>query len=79
MATLVSFPSRYSRDEHILLLIDQKRLRTINDHRDPIIDGMRDLENLCSYHPDLFICQLVQPLQRIFYVGLSNQLLQIFF
>jgi hypothetical protein len=34
---------------------------------------------LCSYHSDLFIRQLVQPLQRIFNVSLSNQPLQVFF
>jgi hypothetical protein len=79
MATLVSFPSRYTRVKHILLLTDQKRLRTINDHRDLIVDGLCGLQNLCSYHPDLFICQLVQPLQRIFNVSLPNQLLQVFF
>src|SRR5713101_6326802 len=77
MATLVPFPSRYIRVKHVLLLTNQKRLRTINDHRDLvvdaghlivdiehlildtsyfIIDGMRGLQNLCSYHPDLFIC-----------------------
>jgi hypothetical protein len=44
-----------------------------------IIDSMRGLQNLCSYHPDLFIRQLIQPLQRIFNISLSNQLLQEFF
>src|SRR6266699_6722108 len=100
MASLVSFPSRYTRVKHILLLTDQKRLRTINDYRDLVVDGlyivinaghpvvdsghlivdieylildgMRGLQNLCSYHPDLFIGQLVQPLQRIFNISLSN-------
>jgi hypothetical protein len=44
-----------------------------------IVDSMRGLQNLCSYHPDLFICELVQPLQRIFNLSLSNQLLQVLF
>jgi len=44
-----------------------------------ILDSMRGFQNLCSYHPDLFICQFVQPLQRIFNLSLSNQLLQVFF
>ena len=107
MATLVSLPSRYTRVRHSVLLTDQKRLRTINDHRDLVVDGlyivinaghpvvdaghlivdieylildsMRGFQNLCSYHPDLFICQFVQPLQRIFNISLSNQLLQVFF
>jgi hypothetical protein len=100
MATLVSLPSRYTRVRHSVLLTDQKRLRTIYDHRDLVVDGlyivinaghpvvdaghlivdsMRGLQNLCSYHPDLFICELVQPLQRIFNLSLSNQLLQVFF
>ena len=107
MASLVSFPSRYIRVKLILLLADQNLLRTINDHRDlvvdglyivinaghpvvdagylivnieyPILDSMRGVQNLCSYHPDLFICQLVQPFQRIFNVILSNHLLQVFF
>jgi hypothetical protein len=120
MATLVSFPSRYTRVKHILFNCwltknrFKKRLRTINDHCDLVVDGlhivinashtvvdaghlivdieylildtpyfivdsMRGLQNLCSYHPDLFICQLEQPLQRIFNLSLSNQLLQVFF
>ena len=86
MATLVSFPSGYTRVKHVLLLADQKRIRTINDHRDLVIntdhlfvDSMRGLQNLCSYYPDLFVGQLVQSLQRIFDVSLSNQLLQVFF
>jgi hypothetical protein len=44
-----------------------------------IIDSMYGFQNLCSYHPDLFICQFVQSRQRIFYLSLSNQLLQVFF
>ena len=40
MTTLVSFPSRHIRVKYILLLADQKRLRTINDHRDLIVDGL---------------------------------------
>jgi hypothetical protein len=93
MAALVSFPSRYTRIKHILLLTVLKWLRTFNDHRDLVVDAshlivdieylnldsMRGLQNSCSYHPELFICQLVQPLQRIFYVSLSNQPLQILF
>ena len=92
MTTLVSFPSGHNRIEYTLLLIDQRRLLTINDHRDliadgrymvinaghplvntgypvvdaghfivdtsnVIIDGMRSLQNLCSCHSNLFICQ----------------------
>jgi len=71
----------------------QRRLRTINDHRNFVVDGlnlvintghsiidsMRGPQDLRSYHPDLFVCELVQPLQRIFNVSLSNQLLQVFF
>src|SRR6267154_2075404 len=107
MTTLVSFPSGHIKFECILLLTDQRCLRTINDDRDLVVDGLyivinaghslvdtgypvvdasysivdiiRGLQNLGSYHPDFFICQLVQPPQRIFYVGLSNQLLQVFF
>src|SRR5260221_13661886 len=104
MTTLVSFPSRYIRIEYIVLLVDQRRLRTINDHGDLVVDGlyvvinaghlieylirdtsyfiidsMRCIQNLCSYHPDFFIRQLIQPLQRIFNVSLSNQLLEEFF
>ena len=77
MATLVLFPSRYTRVEDVLLISYQKRLRTFNDHRDLvvnasyliadveyvipdtsyfIIDSMRGLQNLRSYHPDLFVC-----------------------
>ena len=44
-----------------------------------ILDSIRASQNLCSHHPDLFICQPVQPFQRVFYVSLSNQLLQVFF
>jgi hypothetical protein len=44
-----------------------------------ILDSMRGLQNLCGYHPDLFICQPVESLQRIFNVSLSDQLLQVFF
>src|SRR6266436_3049753 len=80
---LVSFPSKYIRVKYIFLLSDQRQLRTIEylilDHPHSIIDNLRALQNLCSYHPHLFICQLVQPLQRIFYVTLSEQLLQVFF
>jgi hypothetical protein len=100
MTTLVSLPSRHINAKYILLLTDYKRLRTINDDRDVvvnaghlivnveylipdtayfIIDSMRGFQNLCSYHPDLFICQFVQSRQRIFYLSLSNQLLQVFF
>jgi hypothetical protein len=121
MTSLVSFPSGHNRIEYTRLLTDQRRLRTINDHGDLVVDGlytvadashsfahvghsfvdavhlivdieylildtpyfiidsMRGLQNLCSYHPDLFIRQLVQPLQRIFNISLSDQLLQEFF
>ena len=100
MTTLVSFPSRYIGVKYILLLTDQKRLRTVNDHRDLVVDAgylivdveylildtshstvdsMRGIQNLCSYHSDLFVRQLVQPLQPIFYVSLSNQFFQVFF
>ena len=111
MTSLVSFPSGHISIEYTLLLTDQSRLRTINDHGDLVVDGlyividaghslvdasylieypildhphsiidsMRGVQNLCRYHPDLFICQLVQPLQRIFNVSLSNQLPQVFF
>jgi hypothetical protein len=134
MTSLVSFPSRHARLEYILST-DQRRLRTINDHRDLVADGLyilinaghplvygghslvdtgypvvdashfivdaghlivdieylifdtsyfvvdstRSLQNLYTYYPDLFICQLVQPLQRIFNVSLSSQLFQVFF
>ena len=40
MTTLVSFPSRYVRIEYVVLLADQKRLRTINDHGDLVVDGL---------------------------------------
>src|SRR5229473_7427054 len=122
MSTLVSFPSKHIRIRHILLMTDQRRLRTINAHGDLVVDGfycvintgnstlnasyslvnmgypvvnashspvdaghslintghpvidadhsfvnvghsfidsMRGLQNLCSYHPNLFICQFV--------------------
>ena len=41
MTTLVSFPSVYIRVEvkYILLLADQKCLRTVNDHRDLVVDA----------------------------------------
>ena len=61
-------------------------MRTINDRRDLVIDGlhsvinsMRDLQNLCSGHSSLLLRQLVQPLQRILDLSPSDQLLQIFF
>jgi len=107
MTILVSFPSRNIGVKYIIYLTDQKRLRTVNVHRDlvvdsryivvdaghlivdieylildtshSIIDSMRGIQNLRSYHPDLFVRQLVQPLQPIFYLSLSNQLPQVFF
>ena len=118
MTRLVSFPSGHIRIEYTLLLTDQSRMRTMNDHGDLVVDGfyivvdaghsfvdtghslvdasyliehpildhphsiidsMRGVQNLRRHHPDLFIRQLVQPLQRIFNVSLSNQLLQVFF
>jgi hypothetical protein len=94
MTTLVSFASSgHIRVKLILLVTDQRRLRTINDHRDFVVDGlnlaintghsivdsMRGPQDLRSCHPNLLICQRIQPLQRIFYVSLSNQLLQVFF
>src|ERR1700679_4117657 len=101
MTTLVSFPSRHIKIEYILLLTNERRLRTINDHGDLVVDGlymvvdaghsivdtgypvidaghlivdieylianhphsiinsMRGLQNLCSCHSNLFICQLL--------------------
>ena len=102
MTTFVSFSSRHTRVKHIqfLSLTNQKKLRTINDRRDLvddglyivinashpvvdaghlIVDSMCGLQNLCSYHLNFFVRQLVQPFQPIFYVSLSNQLLQVFF
>jgi hypothetical protein len=40
---------------------------------------MRDLQNLRSGHSSLLLRQLVQPLQRILDVSLSDKLLEIFF
>ena len=116
MTTLVSFPSMHIRVKvkYILLFADHKRLHTINDHRDLVVDSLyivinashpvvdaghlivdieylildtshstidstRGIKNLRSYYPDLFVRQLVKPLQPIFDLSLSNQLLQVFF
>ena len=61
-------------------------LRTIDDRRNLVIDDlhsvincMRDLQNLRSGHSGLLLRQLVQPLQRILDVSLSDKLLEIFF
>jgi hypothetical protein len=61
-------------------------LRTIDDRRNLVIDDlhsvincMRDLQNLRSGHSSLLLRQLVQPLQRILDVSLSDKLLEIFF
>ena len=39
MTTLVSFPSRH-RVKHIPLVTNQRRLRTINDHRNFVVDSL---------------------------------------
>src|SRR6267154_151643 len=49
MTNLVSFPSRYIRIEYILLLTDQRRLRTINDDRDLVVDSLYTVIN--AGHP----------------------------
>ena len=40
---------------------------------------VRKLEDLCSCHTSLVLRQLVQPLQSVFHLLLSNQLLHNFF
>ena len=61
-------------------------LRTIDDRRDlvinglhSVINGMRNLQNLRSGHSSLLLRQLVQPLQCILDVGPPDKLLEIFF
>ncbi|KAI0291532.1 hypothetical protein BC826DRAFT_1022140 [Russula brevipes] len=40
---------------------------------------MCGLQNFRSGHPSFLLCQLVQPVKRIFHIRPSDQLLQIFF
>ena len=40
---------------------------------------MREVQDLCRRHPSLLLRQFVQPLQRVFYVLPSDELLEEFF
>ena len=72
MTTLASLPSRDIIVRHDLVLTDRRQLRTTNNNPDLIVDIMRSLQNLRSCHPNLLIRQLLQSLQRIFYLSPSN-------
>jgi hypothetical protein len=79
MTTLASLPSRYVIVKRVLLLTGRRQLRTTNNHPDlvvdtshSIIDIIRSLQNLRGCHPNLLIRQLLQSLQRIFYLSPSN-------
>jgi hypothetical protein len=39
MTALASFPSRHIRVKNVLLVTDRRRLRTINDHRDLVVNA----------------------------------------
>jgi hypothetical protein len=45
MTSLVSFPSKHIRIEYTIMLTDQRGLRTINDHRDLVVDGLYTIIN----------------------------------
>ena len=53
--------------------------RTGDDLRDLVINNMRYLQILCTGHPSFFLRQLVQPLQPIFDLSPSDQLLCVLF
>ena len=78
--------------EDVLRTINDRRdfvinsLHSVVDTGYPIVDDghsivniMRDFQDLRSGHSSLLLRQLVQPLQRILDISLSNQLLQILF
>jgi hypothetical protein len=49
------------------------------DASHPVIDTTSGLQNLRRSHPSLLLGQLIQPLQGVLNIGLSDQLSQIFF
>ena len=58
----------------------------MNDLRNPIVDhphilahSVGSFQVLCNPHPCLFVGQFVQPLERIFHICPSDQLLPNFF
>ncbi len=55
----------------------ERKLLTVNNLCDFVLNVVRDLQKLCSCHPSLFLCQFVKPLERILEVDPPDQLLEI--
>jgi hypothetical protein len=60
-----------------LTIYDSRHLVVDGSHF--VVDDLGEPQDLRSCHTSLFLRQLVQSLQSIFHLFLSNKLLQIFF